>query len=101
VIGANDVSQVNLRIVDNGTDGLVAWASCVVFHAIKLNNIAVRRGVDGTLFLTYPARRTPRGDTRQYFHPVSASAANCLRDAVVARLAALSDATTRGGSKNP
>ena len=52
------VTNVKVRLVDEGTDGLEAWASCVISRAIKLDNIAIRRGADNQLFLTYPAKQS-------------------------------------------
>ncbi len=93
------ITDVRVRLVDNGTDALVAWASCVVSGAIKLDNIAIRRGYDGGLFLTYPNKRTGPGDkTYPYFHPVSAEAAEAVQNAVLARLAALARAAEAGAT---
>jgi len=90
------VTDVKLRIVEHGTDGLLAWASCVISGAIKLDNIAIRRSPDGSLFLTYPAKRTPGGESHQYFHPISVEASVAVQDAVLARLAALARLANKG-----
>ena len=93
------ITDVRVRLVDNGTDALVAWASCVVSGAIKLDNIAIRRGYDGGLFLTYPNKRTGPGDkSYPYFHPVSADAAEGVQNAVLARLAVLARAAEASAS---
>lgn len=87
------ISDVKVRLVDMGRNGLVAWASCIVSGAIKLDNIAIRRGRDGALFLTYPNKRSGSGDrTYPYFNPVSTEAAEAVQDAVLTRLAALARA---------
>lgn len=92
------ITDVKVRLVDNGTDALVAWASCVVSGAIKLDNIAIRRGRDG-LFLTYPNKRAGQGDrSYPYFNPVSAEAAEAVQNAVLARLAALARAAEAGAA---
>ena len=88
------ISDIKLRIVDGGTDGLVAWASCVLSMAIKLDNIAIRRGADSQLFLTYPAKQSQRGSRHYYFNPISAEAAGAVEDAVLARLAMLVNSQT-------
>lgn len=91
------VSDVSVRVVDHGTDRLVAWASCVVAGIIKLDNIAVRRGDNGSLYLTYPNKRTGPGDkSYPYFHPISTEAAQAVQNAVLARLAALARAAEAG-----
>jgi len=83
------ITDVKVRLVEHGTDGLLAWASCIVAGAIKLDNIAIRRSRDGSMFLTYPAKRTANGDRYHYYNPISVEAARAVQDAVLARLAAL------------
>jgi DNA-binding cell septation regulator SpoVG len=96
------ISDIKVRLVDTGTDGLIAWASCVVAHAIKLDNIAIRRSErDGALFLTYPTKRTDGGSAYPYFNPISSEASKAVEDAVLARLAALAKAAGTAGARNP
>lgn len=93
------ITDVKVRLVEGGTDALVAWASCVVSGAIKLDNIAIRRGYDGGLFLTYPNKRSGPGErSYPYFNPVSAEAAGAIQNAVLARLAALARAAEAGAA---
>ena len=93
------ITDIKVRLVDNGTTGLIAWASCVVAHAIKLDNIAVRRSTrDGALFLTYPTKRTEAGDKYPYFNPISAEASKAVENAVLARLASLAKAAAGAGA---
>lgn len=91
------VSDVQLRIVENGTDGLIAWASCVVSGTIKLDNIAIRRSRDGNLFLTYPAKLTPGGKKYHYFNPISIEAASAVQNALLAHLADLARESATNG----
>lgn len=93
------ISDVKVRLVEHGTDGLLAWASCVVDSSILLNNIAIRRGRDGSLFLTYPAKRATGGHSHHYFHPISVEAADAVQDAILTRLAALAKAAAEGSSQ--
>lgn len=83
------ITDIKVRLVENGNDGLIAWSSCIISGAIKLDNIAIRRGRDGSLFLTYPAKRSPGGDKYHYFNPISTDAAQTVQDALLSRLAAL------------
>jgi DNA-binding cell septation regulator SpoVG len=92
-----DVSSIHLRVVENGTGGLIAWASCVVAGAIKLDNIGVRRG-DRGLYLTFPRKENASGEKHPYYHPVSLEATQALQDAIVSRLAALARAAALGDS---
>lgn len=93
------ITNIKVRLVENGTDGLLAWASCVVSGAIKLDNIAIRRSRDGSIFLTYPAKRTASGDRYHYFNPITLEAADAVQNAVLARLATLAIAASEGGSQ--
>lgn len=85
------ISDISLRLVTDGTDGLIAWASCVVSNTIRLENIAIRRGLDGGLFLTYPAKRTASGSRFNYFNPITKAAADCIQSVILARLAFLDE----------
>lgn len=84
------VTDIELRIVEDGTDGLLAWASCIFNDAILLNSIAVRRGRDGGLMLTYPAKQTAAGTRFHYFNPVNREAADAIEQAIIARIRDLS-----------
>ncbi len=93
------ITDIKVRLVANGSDGLLAWASCVVSGAIKLDNIAIRRGRDGSLFLTYPAKRTPGGEKYHYFNPISTDAARAVQNALLAQLISLAKLSSHGGSQ--
>jgi DNA-binding cell septation regulator SpoVG len=83
------ITDVKVRLVEEGNNRLLAWASCIVSGAIRLDNIAIRRGLDGHLFLTYPNKVTTTGKKHSYFNPISTSAAQAIEDAVLTRLAKL------------
>ncbi|MFT5303829.1 MAG: DNA-binding cell septation regulator SpoVG [Candidatus Azotimanducaceae bacterium] len=93
------ITDVKIRIVDNGTGGLVAWVSFIISRAIKLDNIAIRRGSDGCLFLTYPNKTISGGSKHPYFNPISSSAAQAIEEAVMARLTVLAAAAGAAGMK--
>lgn len=88
------VSDVQLRFVEGGKDGLLAWASCVIDGAVFLNNVAIRRGKDGRLMLTYPAKLTAAGTRYYLFNPISKEASAVLEDAILRRLAELAKAAS-------
>lgn len=92
------ISDVKLRFVEHGSSGLLAWASCVISGAVKLDNIGVRRG-DRGLYLTFPRKETAGGEKHPYFHPVDQEAAHALQDAILSRLAALATAATAPGAQ--
>lgn len=91
-------TNVSIRFVQNGADGLIGWASCIVSHAIKVDNVAIRRAKDGSLFLTFPNKVGAGGTRHPYFHPISVEAAKAVENAVLARLASLAKAAAAGGT---
>lgn len=81
-----DVSEVRVRLVDEPTDDLVGWASCVVNGVLYLNNMAIRRGENGRLALHFPATRS-RGEHRYFhFNPITPEAKAVLDDAILGKL---------------
>lgn len=88
----NTVTEIKLRFVEDGHDGLIAWASCVLNGTVVLNNIAVRRGRDGGLYLSYPAKQTTSGTRFYYFNPISREASAVLERAILQRLAEIAGA---------
>lgn len=81
-----EVSEVKIRLVDEGADGLLGWASCVVNGAIYLNNIAVRRSRSGELILTYPCKRSQSEAKYFYFNPITREAHRVLDEAILGKL---------------
>ncbi|MBU8922802.1 MAG: SpoVG family protein [Bacteroidales bacterium] len=86
------ISDIKVRVVDSGSDGLMGWVSIVVANAVRLDNVALRKGTDGSLFLTYPNKVSAGGTRHPYFHPINAQAAEAIQNAVLARLASLAKA---------
>ena len=84
--GPVDVSEVKIRLVDEGTDGLVGWASCIVNGALYLNNIAIRRSRDGGFVLTYPCKRSRSDQKYFYFNPITREATRALDEAILGKL---------------
>lgn len=81
-----EVSEVKIRLVDEGPDGLLGWASCVVNGAIYLNNIAIRRSRNGELILTYPCKRSQSDQKYFYFNPITREAHHVLDEAILGKL---------------
>jgi len=88
-----EITDVQLRFVEDGRNGLLAWASCVLGGTVILNNIAVRRGRDGGMMLTYPAKLTNAGTRFYYFNPISREASAALERAILRRLAEVTEPT--------
>lgn len=80
------ITDIKLRFVEDSRDGLLAWSSCTLGNTVVLNNIAVRRGRDGGLMLTYPAKQTTAGTRFYYFNPISREASAALETAIVGKV---------------
>ncbi|MGD9547798.1 MAG: hypothetical protein AB7V45_09665 [Candidatus Krumholzibacteriia bacterium] len=88
-----EISGIQVRLVENGTDGLLGWASFVLSGAVRMNSVAIRRGRDMSLFLTFPGKRHEgSGTTHHYFYPISREAAEALQNAVLTQLTSLAQA---------
>ena len=81
-----EISEVKIRLVNDGTHGLLGWASCVVNGALYLNNIAIRRGRDGRLVLHYPIKRSRSDKKYFFFNPITHEARRVLDEAILGRL---------------
>jgi DNA-binding cell septation regulator SpoVG len=79
------VSDVKIRLVDRSEDGLIGWASCVVNGSLYLDNIAIRRNMEGEVIITFPARRSGSGEF-YYFKPINRKAAGILTEVIIAKL---------------
>jgi DNA-binding cell septation regulator SpoVG len=79
-----DVSTIHIRLA-NGKDGLIGWASCIVNDAIYLNNIAIRRVLDGRTILTYPSKKTKNDLKYYFFNPINREAKAALENAILAK----------------
>lgn len=84
--GPVEVSEVKIRLVDEGDNGLVGWASCVVNGALYLNNIAIRRGRGGEFVLTYPSKRSRSDQKYFYFNPITREAKRAIDEAILGKL---------------
>jgi hypothetical protein len=80
------VSEVSIREVGPKSDGLLAWASCVIYRGIYLNNIQIRRTPqhavrgEGRCYLAYP-----KSTTDHFAHrPITGPAAAAIEHAVLA-----------------
>jgi DNA-binding cell septation regulator SpoVG len=80
------VTEVKIRLVDEGTDGLIGWASCVINGAVYLNNIAIRRSRNGEMMLTYPCKRSQSDQKYFYFNPITREAHRVLDEAILGKL---------------
>ena len=88
--GSAEVTEVRIRPVPNGTDGLVAFASCR-YGGVVLNDIAIRRDAAGGLFLTYPRKIAATGRAHPLHHPIDRGTAAQFEAAIIGQLRGLMD----------
>jgi len=84
--GKADISEIHIRLVDSEHPGLVGFASCVLFGAFFLNNIAIRWGSEGGLYLTYPTSRSRQEVEHFHWNPITPEASRLLEEAILGRL---------------
>ena len=80
------ITEVRLRLLDAEKDGLLGFASCVLDGSFFLNNIAVRRGTDNRLYLSYPATRSQQDVTHHHWNPITRPASEAVEDAILGRM---------------
>lgn len=87
--GSLEVSEIRLRLRDEEQGGLLGFASCVLGGSYFLNNIAIRRGADGQLYLSYPATRSNQDVEHFHWNPITRDASRVLEQAILGRLQAM------------
>lgn len=76
-----EVSEVNIVPV-KASDGLVAFASCIIDQRLYVGSMGVHKRLDGTGYrVTYPAKNIG-GRQLNYFHPVTKEAGRAIECAV-------------------
>lgn len=88
---ALEISDVSVKTVHGGRDGLRGWASVTIGGAYRLNQIAIREGSDG-LYVTFPAKRLSSGERRYHHFPVNRAAAEAVKSAILDHLSKLASA---------
>lgn len=92
------ITEVRLRPIPNGTDGLLAYASCR-YGGVLLNDIAIRRDESGKLFLTYPRKQASSGRPHPVHYPIDHETAGLFDEAILGQIRRLmggdSEASTR------
>lgn len=79
------ISEVRVRPVSNGTEGLVAFASCR-YGNVLLNDLAIRKDETGRLHLTFPRKVGATGRPHPLHHPIDRETADQFEDAILGQL---------------
>jgi len=80
------VSEVRVRFNQTKAGSLVAWASCVVNRALRIDSIEIRRGGEGRLYIECPSLPSRRGVRHPVFCPISRRAREALERAIIGEL---------------
>jgi DNA-binding cell septation regulator SpoVG len=83
--GPREIAEVRIRPVPNGSDGLLAFASCR-YGGVLLNDIAIRRDATGNLYLTYPRKLGSTGRPHPLHHPIDRETAEQFEAAILGQL---------------
>lgn len=65
------ITEIKFRMAPSEEPQLIAFASCVVDDCLYLNNIAIRKKYDGTIYLNFPRYITHGGNEYPYFKPIN------------------------------
>jgi len=78
------VSEVNITPV-KPTDGLVAFASCVIDGQLYIGSLGVHQRLDGTGYrITYPTKKIGSSQLN-YFYPVNKDTGRVIEQAITAK----------------
>jgi len=84
------ISEVRVRPVTDGREGLIAFASCR-YGGVLLNDLAIRRDDTGRLYLTYPRKLGSTGRPHPLHHPINRETAQQFEEAILGQLRRLLD----------
>jgi len=83
------ISEIDILPV-KPREGLVAFGSCVINHALYLSCIAIHTRPDGSGYrLVYPDRILPNGKRIQVFHPINRQTGDALERALIEKIRTL------------
>ena len=80
------ITEVKLRLLDEEKEGLLGFASCILDASFFLNNIAIRRGMDARLYLSYPATKSQQDVAHHHWNPITRPASEAVEDAILGRV---------------
>ncbi len=75
------ITEIKFRMSEDS--GLLAWASCVLEDGMFLNNIAIRKKYDGSIYLNFPRYKSGSGNEYAYFKPINAEVYQEIKTALL------------------
>ena len=77
------ITDIRVRIVNNGSDKLKAVASITIDDELVVHDIKVINGKDG-YFLSMPSRKTNEGEFKDIVHPIKTEVREMLKEKILA-----------------
>ncbi len=77
------ITDIRVRIVNNGNDKLKAVASITIDDELVVHDIKVINGKDG-YFLSMPSRKTTEGEFKDIVHPIKTEVREMLKEKILA-----------------
>ncbi|MBC8191614.1 MAG: septation protein SpoVG family protein [FCB group bacterium] len=77
------ITEIKIRLAAKDEPQLIGFASLVLDGNLYLNNIAIRRKPDGTIYLSFPRYRTGGGNEYPYFKPISKGSYDEIKQALI------------------
>jgi len=81
-----NITEINFRIASPDEPLLIAFASCVIDDRLYLNNIAIRRKYDGSIYLNFPRYTTRSGNEYPFYKPINRETYNQIKTALISAL---------------
>lgn len=79
------VSEVNITPI-KASDGLVAFASCIIDNSLYLGSIGLHSLLDGTGYrIVYPTKKVGKRQMH-VFHPITKEAGQAIEKAIVEKM---------------
>ena len=76
------VTNIRMKLLDNGTPKYVAVASVTLDNAIVLGGVRLAKREDGNMYLMMPAVRRNNGSFHETFHPIDSKVRDMMTQAV-------------------
>lgn len=78
-----NITEINFRMSPPDEPMLIGFASCVIDDKLYLNNIAIRRKYDGSIYLNFPRYTTRSGNEFPYYKPINHQTYSELKSALL------------------
>ncbi len=77
------ITEINFRMASLDEPMLIAFASCVIDDMLYINNIAIRKKYNGSIYLNFPRYTTRGGNEFPYYKPINREMYNEIKTALL------------------